>query len=122
VSLNRGDEVADPLALRRGGEDDRHLPRGRLPEVQHLEQVPGDLPGAVAVGLVDHEDVGDLEDAALGHLDHVAESGRERDDGGVGPPGDLDLRLPDAAVSTITTSNPAASRTLTACGVDPSAR
>ena len=51
--------------------------------------------GAVAVGLVDDEDVGDLEDAGLGRLDPVAHARGEEDEGGVGGVRHLDLGLPD---------------------------
>ena len=63
---------------------------------QHVAQVAHDRVGAVAVGLVDHEDVGDLEDAGLGRLDAVAHPGREQHERGVGQRGDLHLGLPDA--------------------------
>ena len=61
-----------------------------------MPQVADDPVGAVAVGLVDDEDVGDLEDPGLGRLDGVAHAGREQDQGGVGEPGDVDLGLADA--------------------------
>ena len=51
------------------------------------------LVGALAVGLVDHEHVADLEDAGLRGLDAVAHAGREEHDGGVGQRRDLDLAL-----------------------------
>ena len=52
--------------------------------------------GAVPVGLVDHEHVGDLEDAGLGGLDPVAHARRQQHQRGVGGRGDLDLGLADA--------------------------
>ena len=51
---------------------------------------------AVAVGLVHHEDVGDLEQARLHHLHRVARLGHQDDDDGVGEPHDVELGLPDA--------------------------
>ena len=45
--------------------------------------------GAVPVGLVHHEHVGDLEDARLGGLDPVAHARREQHQRGVGRRGDL---------------------------------
>ena len=51
--------------------------------------------GAGPVGLVDHEDVRDLQDPGLGRLDAVAHPGREQHQRGVGEPGDLDLALAD---------------------------
>ena len=51
---------------------------------------------AFAVGLVDHEHVGDLHQAGLVGLHRVAPARVDDDDGGVGLAGDLDLDLPDA--------------------------
>ena len=48
------------------------------------------------VGLVDHEDVGDLEQAGLRGLHFVAPTGVHDDDRGVGLARDLDLDLADA--------------------------
>ena len=62
----------------------------------HVAQVAGHLLGAVTVGLVHHEDVGDLQDARLRGLDAVAHAGREQHQGGVGQLHDLDLGLADA--------------------------
>jgi hypothetical protein len=47
------------------------------------------------VRLVDHEDVGDLEQAGLGRLHGVAPAGVDDHDGGVGGPRDLHLDLAD---------------------------
>ena len=52
--------------------------------------------GAFAIGLVDHEHVGDLEDAGLDGLDLVAEPGHGDDDRGLRLRHDVDLVLPDA--------------------------
>ena len=52
--------------------------------------------GAVAVGLVDHEHVGDLQDARLRGLDAVAHARREQHERRVGQRHDLDLGLTDA--------------------------
>ena len=49
---------------------------------------------ALEVGLVDDEDVRDLQDAGLDHLHAVAQVGREHDHGGVGDGRDLELGLP----------------------------
>ena len=57
------------------GLDDRRPPQSRLGAVaegDHVPQVAHGRVGAVAVGLVDDEDVADLEDAGLGRLDAVA--------------------------------------------------
>ena len=59
-------------------------------------QVADDLLGAWPVALVDHEDVGDLQDPGLGRLDRVAHPRRDDHQRGVGQRGDLDLGLADA--------------------------
>src|SRR6476659_6411714 len=51
---------------------------------------------SLTVGLVDDEDVTDLEDAGLGGLDAVAHAGGEEHDRRVGQARDLDLGLADA--------------------------
>src|SRR5205814_1836670 len=51
---------------------------------------------ACAVGLVDDEDVRDLQEPGFGRLHRVAPSGVDDDNGGVGVAGDLDLDLADA--------------------------
>src|SRR4029450_2912100 len=91
------DQLGDPAAALGNGQDHRDLPGGGRAKGEDLAQVAGDHPGAVAVGLVDHEDVGYLEDAGLGDLDGVAEPGGQGDQGGVGQGGHLDLRLADPA-------------------------
>ena len=50
----------------------RQSPSAPVGQREHVAQLPADLVGAVAVGLVDHEDVADLQDAGLGGLDAVA--------------------------------------------------
>ena len=52
--------------------------------------------GALAVGLVDHVDVGDLHDPRLQRLHIVARAGHDDDDRDVRGADDLDLVLPDA--------------------------
>jgi hypothetical protein len=69
------------------------------------------------VRLVDDEHVGDLEDAGLRRLDPVAHAGGEGDDRGVRRGATSTSDCPTPTVSTMTSSNPAASRTSTACGV-----
>ena len=77
-----------------GFQRSRPAPVGRLAD--HRPQVAAGLVGALAVGLVDDEDVADLQDPGLRGLDAVAHPGRQQDDGGVRQPGDLDLALADA--------------------------
>ena len=52
--------------------------------------------GALAIGLVDDEDVGDLHDAGLERLHLVAGARHERDDRDVGGADDVDFVLADA--------------------------
>ena len=51
---------------------------------------------ALAITLVDHEDVGDLHDAGLDGLDVVAHAGNENHNRDVGEADDIDFILPDA--------------------------
>ena len=99
VRLDGGEQVVDARAVGRHGAHHRHPPafgvrarsqRRRVPQVAH------GAVGALAVGLVDDEHVGDLEDAGLGRLDAVAHPGCEQHHGGVGRAGDLDLGLAHA--------------------------
>ena len=95
-------QVVDGLAARGDRGDDRDLPAGvgglgaLARQLEHLLQVATGLLDAGAVGLVDHEDVGDLHQPGLVGLHAVAPSRVDDDDGGVGLAGDLDLDLPDA--------------------------
>src|SRR5690606_17413197 len=95
----RLEDVLDPVAGGRDRLQDRRSPEPRLgpvTEADHVTKVSHRRIGALAIGLVDDEDVADLEDAGLGGLDAVAHSRCEKDDRGVSEPGDLDLALPDA--------------------------
>ena len=99
VLVERLDHLVDALAARGDGLDDRRPPAPgprASPRPEHVAQVADGGVGAVAVGLVDHEHVGDLQDAGLRRLDAVAHAGREQHDRGVGQRGDLDLGLADA--------------------------
>jgi len=55
-------------------------PPGFRGHVQHRGQFAHELRGAVAVRLVDHEDIGDLHDSGLDRLDLVAHPRDEDDD------------------------------------------
>ncbi len=58
-------------------------------------QVSHRLVGALSIGLVDDDDVGDFQQARLGRLYRVARTGVEDHDRRVGDRGDLDFGLPD---------------------------
>ena len=64
--------------------------------MEHLDQLRLHPFGPVAIRLVDDEDVGDLEEAGLHHLDRVARLGHEDDDRRVSEPHDVELRLAHA--------------------------
>ena len=89
----------------------RASPGGHLPQGHRVPQVAHGAVGALAVGLVDDEHVGDLEDAGLGRLDAVAHPGREEHQGGVGGAATSTSDWPTPTVSRSTTSQPAASST-----------
>ena len=65
-------------------------------QVEHQLEVADGLGDAVAVGLVHHEEVGDLHEPGLVGLHAVTPAGVHHDDGRVGGAGDLDLDLTDA--------------------------
>src|SRR3954454_19320906 len=84
-----------------GGADcsqDRWPPRFRreVGQVEHLLEVAPSFLDTLAVGFVDHEDIGDLHQAGLVRLYGVAPTRVDDDDGGVCLAGDLHLYLPDA--------------------------
>ena len=64
-------------------------------EFEHDFEVSAGLVGALAIGLVDHEDVGDLQQAGLVGLHRVSPTGVHDNNSGVGGTGDLDLDLSD---------------------------
>lgn len=88
MGIDRFDKFGQPLAL--GGNEFEHRNTGLGP------QVACGLVGALTVGLVDHHQIGDLQQPRLGGLDGVARTGVEDHHGRVGDCGDLDLGLPDA--------------------------
>ena len=106
----------------RGGDRAHHLrpplPGRPLAQRDHALDVAVRGVGAVPVGLVDHEDVGDLEDARLDRLDRVAHA-RARAAPAWCRRGEATSTSawPTPTVSTSTTSQPAPSSTRTACGV-----
>ena len=64
-------------------------------KIQHAFKVSLCFCNSLAVGLVDHEDVGDLHETGLVGLNGVAPSRVHHDHGGVGRTGDLDFHLTD---------------------------
>ncbi len=93
---DRRPQLVDALAGRRGGGDHRRPPVAGVGEVEHALEVAAGVVDARAVGLVDDEDVGDLEEPGLVRLDGVPPAGVHDDDRGVGGPRHLDLDLADA--------------------------
>ncbi len=91
-------EVGHALTGRADGGDDRRTPGvvGQVRQVEHLFEVATGLGDAFAIGLVDHEDVGDLHQPGLVRLHAVAPARVDHDDGRVGLAGDLDFDLTDA--------------------------
>jgi hypothetical protein len=75
VGGDRFDDRLDPLAPRRDGPHDRRAPRTIRREVEHRGDLRRGAVRALAVRLVDHEDVGDLENPRLDRLDVVAQTG-----------------------------------------------
>ena len=67
-----------------------------MAEIEHEFEIPAGVVGALAIGLVDHEHVGDLEQSRLVRLHCIAPAGIHDHDRGVGCTGDVDLDLTDA--------------------------
>ena len=97
VTLERVHQLGHALALRRDREQHRRVPRARA--CAHLERRAHRVRaavGAVAIGLVDHEQVADLHQARLHRLDAVARLGHQHDRGRVRGLRHLELALADA--------------------------
>ena len=96
---DRPDPV-DPLTEQRRHPLHAHFPTlGARPQQVQRARVVGRAPlrrrGQVAVGLVHHDDVGQLDDPALHALQIVARAGREQQHEHVDHARDRDLRLAD---------------------------
>ena len=88
--------VSTPSPVVATVDSDRRSPLGCGTQIEHLLEVPAGRIGAGAIGLVDHEDVGDLHQAGLVRLHAVAPSRVDDDDRRIGLAGDLDLDLAHA--------------------------
>src|ERR1700730_16323091 len=101
MGLDRGPKLFYAVLPDGRGGDDGWLPRpfgagtGRS-QAQHSTELHHHPVVALQIGLVNDEDIGDLEDACLDHLHAVAKVRCEDHDGGVGDGRDLELRLADA--------------------------
>ena len=95
VTVGRLHDVVD--APRLGGRGQHHRGRpGELGQTDAAPQLAGEAIGAGAIGLVDHEQIGDLEQPGLHRLDRVARLRRQNDEDGVGDLHHTELGLPDA--------------------------
>ena len=95
-ALEQRRERLDALAGGRHRSQDGDVRAVALGEPLHRLELALGAVGALAVALIDDEDVGDLEEPGLDGLDLVAEPRHEHDDGRVRHVDDLDLVLPDA--------------------------
>jgi GNAT superfamily N-acetyltransferase len=95
MALDRVDQRIDTPVLGGDGLDHRRAPVARAGELEHPLQVVDGRGHPVAIGLVHHEHVTDLEQASLGRLHAVAPAGGDDDERGVGRPCDPDLHLAD---------------------------
>ena len=96
VCLDRVAHGFRPHAASRLRGQHRNAPCRCGPEVQHLRQLRLHPLRALAISLVDDEDVGDLEEPRLHHLHGVAGLGHQDHDDRVREPHDVKLGLPDA--------------------------
>ena len=71
-------------------------PAGPLQHLHHRANLAPQLIGHRVIGLVDDENVGDLHDAGLEHLNRVAAARLQRDERRLRQLGDRDFALPDA--------------------------
>ncbi len=96
--LDFRDQLRHALPRRRLGLDDRRPPSAAGVRVQRQQRLDGrhGAIGALTVGLVDDEDVGDFHDAGLERLHLVAGTRHERHDRDVGGPDDVDFILAHA--------------------------
>ena len=67
----------------------------QIGEFEHLLEISTGLGSALAIALVDHEDVGDLHQARFVGLHRIAPAWVDHNNGGVGFARDLDLYLSD---------------------------
>ena len=95
MALDGGGDLGDALVAHGHGRHDRRLPAvaRRAAQVQHRAQLANQRVGALAIGLVDHKDIGDLQNAGLDRLHIVAHAGHLDHQGGMRRAGDLDLAL-----------------------------
>ena len=90
-------QLLDPLAPRRLGAQDRHLPAFRVVgEGKDAAHLAHHRVGHRVVGLVDDDDVGDLHHPGLQRLDRVAGARHQGEHDRVGVVDDVDLGLADA--------------------------
>ena len=97
-SLDRLPQPIDADAGRRFGLEHRRAPLALSKRLQRQARRHRlhDPIGALAVGLVHHEDVGNLHDAGLDRLHIVAGAGHQHDDRDVGGADDVHFVLADA--------------------------
>ena len=118
MPLDLRDDLVDALPRGRDGEDDRRLPVGLARRHHGADLAPGGV-RAVAIGLVDDEDVADLEDAGLEAWMPSPMPGASRTSVVSARPAISTSDCPTPTVSTRITSHPAASSTRSACGAAP---
>src|SRR5208282_168572 len=95
TAFNRASEAVDTRLPRGDRLDDGHI-LVLSPQLEHASQLPGGAVGERKIRLVDHQHVGDLENAGLDGLDIVARIGRIYHDAHIRDLDDLDFRLTDA--------------------------
>ena len=96
MPIDLGHEFGQAFMARGDGLQNRWLPSAAHSEIDHVPDLAHGAVSAITIGLVNNEDVTDLENAGLGGLDTVTHAWRQQHQRGIGGCGNLDLRLPDA--------------------------
>ena len=127
MPLDSGQQLADPLAAAGHGAQDGRQPGTRrlgvrpvmavIAEGEHHLEIARHAVDPVAIGLVEHEDIGDLENPRLDRLDVVTQARHRDDENRVDAATTSTSSWPTPTVSTSTQSKPAASSRSTASRV-----
>ena len=95
MPINLGHEFGQAFVTRGHGLQNRRLPSPANSEIDHVPDLAHGAISAIAICLIDDEDVADLQDARFRSLNAIPHARRQQYQRRVGRRGNLDLRLPD---------------------------